>query len=169
MAKRPEIPARLKREVLVEAHHRCAICRDAAYDLAHIEPWSKVREHTFDNLIALCPNCHRRHTKGEIDMASLRMYKANLSIVNERYNDYERRVLELFAEQPTAGHIDLPGADLNLRYLIRDGLLIDTGPPPMSGVIIGGGALLTPKRYVLTPKGKAFVNRWLGGEDLGTP
>jgi hypothetical protein len=31
--------------VLVEAGHRCAICREHAYELAHIEPWAKVREH----------------------------------------------------------------------------------------------------------------------------
>jgi hypothetical protein len=30
------------------------------------------------------------------------MYKANLSILNERYSEYERCVLEVFAENPAA-------------------------------------------------------------------
>ena len=89
MTGRPAIAAQLKREVLVEANHRCAICREPSFDVAHLEPWSKVKQHTFDNLISLCPNCHRRHHKGDIDSASLRMYKANLSILNGRYGDIE--------------------------------------------------------------------------------
>jgi hypothetical protein len=42
-------------------------------------PWARCREHLFENLIALCPNCHRRAGAGEIDRKSLRMYKARLS------------------------------------------------------------------------------------------
>ena len=102
-------------------------------------------------------------------MPSLRMYKANLSIINSRYNDYERRVLQLFGEQPGAGHIDLQSADFHLLFLLRDGLLVDTGSPPDQGVVAIAGVPLTPKRYALTPKGREFVNRWFGGEDLGKP
>jgi hypothetical protein len=42
-------------------------------------PWARCREHLFENLIALCPNCHRRADAGEIDRKSLQMYKARLS------------------------------------------------------------------------------------------
>lgn len=78
---RPPIPAELRRRVLVEAGHRCAIhtCRYTDVDVHHIEPWSQCREHRFENLIALCPNCHRRADLGEIDRKSLRMYKARLA------------------------------------------------------------------------------------------
>lgn len=78
---RPTIPAELRRRVLVEAGHRCAIhtCRHTDVDVHHIEPWSKCREHRFENLIALCPNCHRRADLGEIDRKSLHMYKARLA------------------------------------------------------------------------------------------
>jgi hypothetical protein len=162
---RPPIPEPLKRRVLVEARHRCAICREPAYDLAHIEPWSKVREHTFENLIALCPNCHRRHTRGDIDNQSLRMYKANLSVVNDRYGDYERRVLEAFAEQPEGAIISLTQADIHVLYLVRDGLLEDLGAV-RGAMITAGRTLLTPKAYRLTEKGQEFVNRWIRGEDL---
>ncbi|HJQ83495.1 MAG TPA: HNH endonuclease [Candidatus Binatia bacterium] len=88
---RPAIPAELRRRVLVEAGHRCAIqtCRHTAdVDLHHIIPWERCREHTYDNLIALCPNCHRRADAGEIDRKSLLLYKAQLkAILDERSAD----------------------------------------------------------------------------------
>jgi hypothetical protein len=45
----------------------------------HIVPWEKCREHAYENLIALCPNCHRRAGSGEIDRKALRIYKARLA------------------------------------------------------------------------------------------
>ncbi|MBU4262055.1 MAG: HNH endonuclease [Proteobacteria bacterium] len=80
---RPPIPAELRRRVLIEAGHRCAIpvCRETEIDLHHIIPWEECKEHAFDNLVALCPNCHRRAHKGEIDRKSLRLYKNSLSSI----------------------------------------------------------------------------------------
>ena len=78
---RPPIPAELRRRVLIEAGHRCVIptCRETEIDLHHIVPWDECKEHTFENLVALCPNCHRRAHKGEIDRKSLRLYKNDRS------------------------------------------------------------------------------------------
>jgi hypothetical protein len=79
---RPAIPAELMRQVLVEAGHRCAIptCRQTEIDVHHITPWETCRKHEFENLIALCPNCHRRVHKNEIDRKSLKEYKRKLSL-----------------------------------------------------------------------------------------
>jgi len=81
MTERPAVPADLRRRVLVEAGHRCAIhtCRSPDVDVHHIVPWERCQEHSYENLIALCPNCHRRATIGEIDRKSLRLYKAHLT------------------------------------------------------------------------------------------
>ncbi len=75
---RSAIPTELRRQVLVEAGHRCAVhtCRHPTVDVHHIVPWEQLQEHSFDNLIALCPNCHRRADRGEIDRKALRLYKA---------------------------------------------------------------------------------------------
>ncbi len=80
MNDRPPIPTDLRRRILVEAGHRCAIhtCKHPEVDVHHIVPWEKCRQHEYDNLIALCPNCHRRADAGEIDRSSLRIYKARL-------------------------------------------------------------------------------------------
>ena len=78
MTQRTPIPAEIRRHVLVEAGHRCAIptCRNAAnVDLHHIEPWERCREHVVDNLIVLCPNCHRLVHDEKIDKKSLIKYK----------------------------------------------------------------------------------------------
>ncbi|WP_157839114.1 HNH endonuclease signature motif containing protein [Streptomyces flavidovirens] len=77
---RPAVPRQLARDLLVEAGHRCAIptCRATTLELAHITPWAKTRAHDFDNTIALCPICHTRFDKGEIDRLSMLQYKAEL-------------------------------------------------------------------------------------------
>lgn len=78
MSERPSIPAEIRREVLVEAGHRCAIqqCRSAAdVDVHHIVPWEECITHEAANLIALCPNCHRLADRGKIDRKSLLKYK----------------------------------------------------------------------------------------------
>lgn len=77
---RPAIPRELQRKVLVESAYCCAICRYPATELHHIIPWSKCKKHEFENLIALCPNCHVRADRGEIDRKALREYKRRLSL-----------------------------------------------------------------------------------------
>ncbi|WP_261562884.1 tetratricopeptide repeat protein [Frankia tisae] len=139
----------MKREVLVEAGHRCAIptCKATTTEIAHIVPWEKVREHTFENLIALCPNCHTRFDKGDIDRRSMQQYKANLSGIVDlgkirapgdplrglyRVRDANPRSLGVHAA------IDVPGAVGELpRYVPRD---IDVRL--RSAVRIGSGFLL---------------------------
>lgn len=63
MPQRPPIPRPLERRGLIEAGHRCAIstCMQTPIELAHIVPWGHIREHIFENLIALCPTCHTRY------------------------------------------------------------------------------------------------------------
>jgi HNH endonuclease len=96
---RRDIPAQLERDVKMEAGYRCAIpsCRQHPIEIAHIVPWSKVRVHEYSNLIGLCGVCHARYDRGEIDRKAMLQYKANLGLVNARYGDYERRLLEYFA------------------------------------------------------------------------
>lgn len=165
MEQRPAIPTELKRRVLVEAGHRCAIpaCRQTPIELAHITPWAQVRDHTFENLIALCPTCHTRFDRGDIDKKSMLIYKSNLSIINSRYGDFERRVMQVFGQEPNANQIWLPGGlEIMLMYLMNDGLLVDTGQN--SGVIMSG--MPSQKLYQLTPKGRQFINKWLGGGEI---
>jgi hypothetical protein len=93
-------------------------------------------------MIVLCANCHGRkgNAPGQIDRGSLRQYKANLAVINSRYGDLERRVLEYLAERrielgPGRGgrpdvapdrirgvSVAVPGdMRLLMKYLIKDG------------------------------------------------
>lgn len=171
---RPSIPAELKRTVLVEAGHRCAIptCRATTTELAHIEPWAKVQEHAFHNLIALCPNCHTRFDKGEIDRKAMGMYKENLALLNNRYSEFERRVFAMLAETNEPLISVGAGGDIMLANAIKDGLLVDTNVQGMSlDVTSGDGKISKSFRsqfvYLVTPKGQDFIRRLAAGETLG--
>ena len=88
---RPTISADLKRRILVEAGYRCAIptCRHIDTEIHHIVPWEKCKKHEYDNLIALCPNCHKRADEEEIDRKSLRLYKENLRFIHDKFSQLE--------------------------------------------------------------------------------
>ncbi|HEY9812173.1 MAG TPA: HNH endonuclease signature motif containing protein, partial [Candidatus Sericytochromatia bacterium] len=123
--KRDHIPAQIERAVLVEAGHRCAIstCKAATTEIAHIVPWAKSKDNSFENLIALCPNCHTRFDKKkEIDEKSIRMYKQNLSIVNNRYGEFERQLFEILAKSQDRVFIVGAGGDILVANAVKDGL-----------------------------------------------
>jgi hypothetical protein len=155
--------------VLVEAGHRCAIptCRQIPVELHHIEPWSKVKEHTFENLIALCPTDHARATKGEIDRKAMRIYKQNLAVLNSRYGELERRLLDQFAEhQGEINAIEFASErDFDFYYLMRDGLLVRQNAQDNSSVFING-IQQGPWHYVLTQDGEKLLARWVDGKIL---
>ena len=173
---RPAIPAALKRHILVEAGHRCAIptCRVATVEIAHIRPWAEVREHTHDNLIALCPTCHTRYDGGQIDRQSMYMYKQNLTKLVGRYGDAERRLIDMFV-LGEADDYELDDGriiesavkvdsirDFDFYYLLRDGLVIRADVGPQVSV---GDVPLGPQLYQLTDTGRAYVDRIAAGRD----
>jgi len=162
---RTAIPASLKRDILVEAGHRCAIptCKQTPVEIAHIIPWKECQEHTFENLIALCPTCHTRFDRGDIDKKCMFIYKRNLGVINSRYGDLEQRVLKLFSGNERVSEIWLPGGlDIMLLYLLQDGIIIDTGYD--SGIILAG--MPSEKLYQLTDKGRNFIKQWLSPEEI---
>src|SRR4030095_12017013 len=56
---RPPIPAALERDLMIEAGYRCAVCKTTEpLQIDHIEEWSVVLKHEFENMIVLCANCH---------------------------------------------------------------------------------------------------------------
>jgi len=164
---RPALPRKLEREVLVEAGHRCAIptCRQTPVEIVHIDPFSRVRDHTLDNLITLCPTCHTRYDNHQIDRQSMLQYKANLFTINSRYGDIEKRVLMFFADRPNEDEIRLSLSGNNnifVMNLLYDGLLEfirELNCDSVTGVD-------PDKIYRLTARGREFLNRWLSAERL---
>jgi HNH endonuclease len=170
---RDAIPAELKRAVLVEAGHRCAIptCRATTTEIAHIEPWADARAHTFQNLIALCPNCHTRYDqKKEIDRKSMHLYKQNLAVLNGRYSEFERRVFLHFAESNEELILVAAGTELMLANAVRDGLLqrvpVEFGTYDLSASNGFKKSFPMNHTFQITPKGREFVQKFKAGEDL---
>lgn len=75
---RPEIPAKIKRKLMIECGHRCASCGEpTSLENAHIIPWKKTKEHAFENLLVLCAVCHTRSEVEKWDRLTLLEYKTN--------------------------------------------------------------------------------------------
>lgn len=155
---RPPIPTEIRRRVLVEAGHRCAIptCRHIEVDVHHIIPWSQCQAHEYDNLLALCPNCHRRADKGDIDRKSLRLYKLNLRFAHDKYSQLEMDIMfELMKAPPNHGIPWLPVMLILLKRILESGFL-DVHSPP--GSIRNFGVDMTPKTIMLSQRGRTFIN-----------
>ncbi|MFN6546046.1 HNH endonuclease [Mycolicibacterium nivoides] len=186
-SERPAIPAAIKRAVLIEAGHRCAIptCRQTPVEIAHIEPWSAVKTHAVENLIALCPTCHTRYDNGDIDRISMHQYKANLAILNNRYSETERQLLRAFVKKlemarrlepsvTAAGLADFAGIgrvriysemDWMLVNLVDDGLI--TFRDYEHRALHEQERALNSKVVELTAKGAEFLEHWMTAEPLG--
>lgn len=133
-SERIPIPAALERALMIEAGYRCAIptCRTSQpLEIEHIDDYAKVKEHTFENMIVLCRNCHGMKGSGprSLDRKALKQLKANLGHINHRYNDTERRILEHFARNPDEKTVMLPGTPVLYGYLVHDGIIaaVDSG------------------------------------------
>ena len=163
---RKKLPEALKRDLLRETGWRCAVptCRAAGdfLEFAHIIPFRDGGEDTFSNMIALCPTCHTRFdSKKEkfMNLEELIILKQNLMVLNGRYSSFERRALEYFLENNTDS-IECWGRDLDLMYLLKDGLIVDSGRKCNNAINF------PPKVYLLTDSGKEFVEKWKTAKSL---
>lgn len=169
---RDSIPAEVKRLVLVEAGHRCAIptCRATTTEIAHIVPYADTQDNSFGNLIALCPNCHTRYDqKKEIDRKAMQMYKSNLAILNNRYGETERRVFALLLETNDDVVLLGTGGDISVANAVKDGLLRRL-PDEVGTYHVGRypnqRAFPIAHLFELTPKGKEFITKYSTGEKI---
>ncbi len=164
--KRKTLPEALKRDLLRETGWRCAVptCRAAGdfLEFAHIIPVKDGGKNTFLNMIALCPTCHSRFDSKKEKFMSLEeliILKQNLMVLNGRYSSFERRILEYFLENY---NVECWGRDLDLMYLLKDGLIVEDGKKRANAINF------PPKIYLLTEKGKEFVEKWKTAKSLNS-
>ena len=73
---RPKIPIATQRELLFEVRYRCACCCEPiSLEKCHIVPWSKTKDHSAENLVVLCANCHTRSHKEDWPASQMRQFK----------------------------------------------------------------------------------------------
>lgn len=156
---RPTIPADLKRKVLVEAGHRCAIptCRYITVEIHHIVPWETCKVHEYHNLIALCPNCHNRADRGEIDRKALRIYKASLRYTHDKFSQFEVDALFGACQLPNGQGMQYPrGMELMVKRLLESGYV--SLHENQGGSVAMFGMRVDPLLLVATPKGREYVS-----------
>ena len=155
---RSNIPAELKRRVLCETGHRCAIptCREIIVEVHHIVPWSECKEHNYENLIALCPNCHRLADRKHIDRKSLRIYKANLRYAHDKFSQLEVDILSDLYKEPENASLQFPSFLMILINRILDAEYVEVELPKSSVQILG--MEMKPVYLFLTDKGREYIN-----------
>ena len=170
---REHIPASIERAVLAEAGHRCAIptCRATTTEIAHIVPWATSQDNSFENLIALCPNCHTRFDqKKEIDRLSIKMYKQNLGVLNNRYGEFERRLFEILAQSGERVFVVGAGGDVLLANAVKDGFFEDKHVQGMNLDITGSNGFKKSFpmsfTYWVTDVGVEFIKRFATGQNI---
>jgi HNH endonuclease len=167
---RPAIPAELERNLMIEAGYRCAVCKETSgLVIDHIVEWARVRKHEFNNMIVLCAVCHARKRNNSdprhISRASLEQIKSNLMILNYRYSDLERRIIEAFQAHLVANPRDNPSVlipermSLLVWYLIRDRFVSHTlyQSAMIQGASDGTTLQDNTLRLTLTPAGREFI------------
>lgn len=170
---RDSIPAAVKRAVLVEAGHRCAIptCRATTTEIAHILAWSDTHDNSFENLIALCPNCHTRYDqKKEIDHGSMKMYKQNLGILTNRYSEFELRLFEILSQTEDRIFVLGMGGDVMVFNAVKDGIFQDLKVNGGNFIVSSDSgyerALPSVFTYKLTEAGVSFIHRYVAGKSI---
>ncbi|MDR3639163.1 MAG: hypothetical protein P4L84_35485 [Isosphaeraceae bacterium] len=77
-------PVDVRRILLVEARHRCAICRNTAPpQFHHMLDWARLNHHDTEHMLVLCGTCHSLCSNGQIDYKSQLAYKKELQALNK--------------------------------------------------------------------------------------
>lgn len=118
-------------------------------------PWSQCQAHEYENLIALCANCHRRADRGEIDRKALRIYKSNLRFTHDRFSQLEADILFELATVPEGHGVQWLPLMLPLVKRLLDARLLELHRP--QGMIRSFGVDMTPVTLALTDAGRQYV------------
>jgi hypothetical protein len=70
-------PLPVARKLRQEAHFGCCRCGHPLLDNAHIIPYNITEAFPVENMLALCPTCHRIADDGDYSEQVLRRFKAN--------------------------------------------------------------------------------------------
>ncbi len=157
MNNRPSIPIKIKRRILIEAGYRCAIptCRWPITENAHIISWAESKDHSYENLIALCPNCHTLYDSGKIERAAIIAYKKKLMFLNEVYSRFE---LDALDHLKTHKRALIPGELLIKRLLEEE--IVEHEEEIMIQGFGDGEDILGIFSVILTEKGETLLEDW---------
>lgn len=84
---RPSVPSEVKRQLRKEAGYGCCKCGFPIFDYQHIIEYSVEQHFRPEDMMLLCPNCHREATLGVMNEKEQRYYKLNPYNVKRGYVD----------------------------------------------------------------------------------
>jgi hypothetical protein len=166
---RKAIPVDTKLLVLHEAGYVCGnpACRCiVTLDMHHLDPVADGGPNDPANLLALCPNCHRRHHNKEIPIESLRAWKMLLVALNHAYDRHSIDVLLLLFRMEK---VWITGDGLlGIASAVAAGLI--DAKHEIHTIFTGQGSdgrmnRTAESRYELSlsTKGKTLVEAWVSG------
>lgn len=114
---RLNLPASVERVVRKNSYYGCVCCGCPIVEYHHIIPYHAVQEHTAENMVALCANCHREVHNKVISDRQLRR------AIEDPYNKQNRFVSHQFSlADPHISYIDVAGNKyFNTRVILRVG------------------------------------------------
>jgi hypothetical protein len=83
--KRPPIPTDTANKILFDSALTCAVCRDKNNPIVihHLNEWHKSKDHSENNLIVLCLNCHSKaHSTSTI---SINLNEQRLRVIKDEW------------------------------------------------------------------------------------
>lgn len=91
------IPQNIKRKVRKASYYGCIRCGNPIVDYHHIEQFSEVKKHEENNIVLLCPNCHREATIGTYFKE--KVYKDKRNPFNKKTkNIHNQLILQSFSK-----------------------------------------------------------------------
>jgi len=168
---RKKISDSIRQAILLESGYKCANpnCRHILTLEIHHIIWVKDGGgNNQSNLIALCPNCHALHTRGNIPMHAILTWKSLLVSLNNPNRESVDLLLVLYEEEQL---IDQSDKEIPTFHFTGDGLGF------LSGLIISGlieisqrstgitamGSRMPSFRVRLTTTGRQLVEAWKNG------
>lgn len=153
--------------LLTEAGYRCSSPRCQVFltlEVHHIEHVSDGGGEEPGNLIVLCPNCHSLHHSGQIESASLLVWKASIVAAN---SPYDRPSFDLMTMlDHLGGSTWLDGSSVTqFARLVGPGLVTLKAEPQSYPRAAGVG---TAHKVSLTEKGKRVLDAWRDGRGVLT-
>ena len=165
---RKSLPLDIRLRILHEAGYVCGntACRCiVTLDLHHLDPVAEGGPDDPNNLLALCPTCHRRHHNREIPVESLRAWKMLLVALNHAYDKHSIDVMLLLRRR---GKVWVSGEGvLGIAAPVASGLV--DAKPDVNVIYSGhpsGGMIANPEagyELSLSNKGKNLVEAWVSG------
>ena len=126
----------------------------------HIVSWAESADHSYENMIVLCANCHTRYDSGDIPRAAIVSYKKKLMFLNDVYSRFELDVLDYLKVR---GRALVPGELLVKRLL--DERIVDVDEMIMAHEFDDGDEVLGLFSVVLTDRGRQLLADWACVDD----